>query len=615
MDSVWKKHVIVFFSLALAVFTLYTGAMGALVAPAQRGIHVLLMIPVMFLMKGSKILKGHVETVVALVLTVGGMAAMGWYLLSWERLYADPYLTPLDLTMGIIGILVIIEATRRLAGTGITVLIILFILYALLGRYIPSDFLAHRGFTPAELVYMIFYGTEGIFSTPIAVCATFIILIVMFGGFLTVSGAAEFFMNAAQSIAGGYRGGPAKIAVVASGFLGMITGASVANVATTGSVTIPMMKRMGFQPHYAGAVEALASSGSQIMPPIMGAAVFIMVEYVMIPYVKICLYALPAAILFFLAVFLAVHFHAVKDGMQGIPKEQRPRFWNEIKRNGHLIISIILLLYLLSEWIAPMFAITFVIGAHILISWLRPTTRIGPKRFVEGTIQGIRAMAPLTAVCAGAGIIIGILCMTGMGMRLSFLIEYLSRGELILALLFTAIACLILGMGLPTVAAYVVLASIVPPVLNKMGVDVFPAHMFIFYFAILAGITPPVCTAAYCAAGIADADPMKTGLAASRLGFVCFLLPFAFVYDPAILGQGTPTQIAIAIFFTTAAIFAWAAFVEGYFFLGKLSMVQRVLMGVCSLALIHPNYLLSSMGMVVAMITLFTPKLFSLRRS
>ncbi|MBN2438262.1 MAG: TRAP transporter fused permease subunit [Deltaproteobacteria bacterium] len=615
MDSVWKKHTIVFFSMALGFFTLYTGAAGALVAPVQRGIHLMLIIPVMFLLKGSKVLQGRAEMVLNLILIAAGMAAMGWYILAWERLYADPNLATTDLLMGIIGIVVVIEATRRLAGTGITVLIIIFILYALFGRQIPFDFLAHRGFTPSELVYMIFYGTEGIFSTPIAVCATFIILIVMFGGFLTVSGASDFFMNIAQSVAGGYRGGPAKIAVIASGLLGMITGASVANVATTGSVTIPMMKRMGFQPHYAGAVEALASSGSQIMPPIMGAAVFIMVEYVMIPYLKVCIYSLPAALLFFLAVFLAVHFHAVKEGMQGIPQELRPSFWEEIKRNGHLVISIVLLLYLLSEWMAPMFAITLVIGAHIVISWLRPATRIGPKRFVEGTVQGIKAMAPLTAVCAGAGIIIGILCMTGMGMRLSFLIEYLSQGNLLLALFFTAVACLILGMGLPTVAAYVVLASIVPPVLKKMGVDVFPAHMFIFYFAILAGITPPVCTAAYCAAGIADSNPMKTGLTATRLGFVCFLLPFAFVYDPAILGQGTPSEIAIAIFFTTASVLFWAAFVEGFFFLGKLNIIQQILMGVCSLALIHPSYLVSSTGLVAALITLFVPKLLSSKRS
>jgi TRAP transporter 4TM/12TM fusion protein len=616
MDSVWKKYTIVFFSMALGLFTLYTGAAGALVAPAQRGIHLLLIIPVMFLLKGSKVLKGRAETVLNLVLIVAGMAAMGWYILVWERLYADPNLATMDFLMGIIGILVVIEATRRLAGTGITVLIILFILYALFGRQIPFDFLAHRGFTPSELVYMIFYGTEGIFSTPVAVCATFIILIVMFGGYLTVSGAADFFMNVAQSITGGYRGGPAKIAVISSGLLGMITGASVANVATTGSVTIPMMKRMGFAPHYAGAVEALASSGSQIMPPIMGAAVFIMVEYVMIPYLKICIYALPAALLYFVSVFVVVHFHAVKDGMQGIPKDQRPHFWEEIKRSGHLMIPIFLLLYLLSEWMSPMFAVTLVIGAHILISWLRPATRIGPKRFVEGTVQGIEAMAPLTAVCAGAGIIIGILCMTGLGMRLGFLIELLSQGHLLLALIFTAIACLILGMGLPTVAAYVVLASIVPSILLKMGVGVFPAHMFIFYFAILAGITPPVCTAAYCAAGIAGTDPMKTGLTATRLGFVCFLLPFAFVYDPAILGQGTPSQIVLAIFFTTAAVFAWAAFVEGFFFFtGKLNIVQQVLMGICSIALIHPSYLLSSIGLIVALIALFVPKFLSSRRS
>jgi TRAP transporter 4TM/12TM fusion protein len=598
MNRTWKDYAVLFFSLLLAFFSFYTGGLGALVPPTQRGIHVLLIFPVVLFMRDSKIFSGVMEDAFNILLTVLSCVAFGYYVLNWERLYSEPSLSAVDMTMGVIGILIVLEVTRRTVGLGITGIIIAFILYAIFGRQVPHDFIAHRGFTPEQVVYLVFYGTEGIFSVPVGVCATFIVMIVIFGGFLNTCGGADFFMNVAKSIAGPARGGPAKIAVIASGLMGMITGATVANVATTGSVTIPMMKKMGYRGEYAGAVTALASSGSQLMPPIMGAAVFIMVEFVMTPYIKVCYHAIAPALLYFLSIFMIVHFHSIKLKMYGIPRSECPHFLAELKHGGHLLVPIAVLVFLLSRWMDPMFAVFLTIVSLVIVSWFRGHTRIEHKRALEGIRRGVAAMAPITAICAAAGVIIGIMSMTGLGMRIAFLIEMLSYGHILPALILTAIACIILGMGLPTVAAYVVLAVIVPPALRKMGVEPLQAHLFIFYFAILSAITPPVCTGAYTAAGIANSNPIKTGIQSIKLGFVAFLLPFVFVYDSGILLLSSPVHSALAIFFTATGIISWAGAVEGYFFTGPISKWERVLYGIFAVLQITPGIVSRMIGLV-----------------
>ena len=600
MYKTWRQKSTLLFALLTAFFSFYTGAFGSLVPPVQRGFHLLFIIPVIFLCKDSKLFRGRTEDVVSVLLIVLSLISFGWYVLNWERLYIDPNLDAMDITMGVIGILIILEATRRTAGLAITIIILLFLVYALAGRQIPYKFIAHQGFDIGQVVYLVFFGTEGMFGVPIGVCATFIILIVIFGGFLNACGGAEFFMNLAKSIAGTARGGPAKIAVIASGFMGMITGATVANVATTGSVTIPMMKKMGYEPSYAGAVEALSSSGSQLMPPIMGAAVFIMVEFTMMPYIQICTSSLLPALLYFFSVFMIVHFHSLKLGTKGIPRSECPKFWKELKSGGYLLLPIGLLVYLLSLWMDPMFAVFLSIVSLLIVSWFKKDTRIGPARFLDAISHSVNAMAPLTAICASAGIIIGILSMTGLGMRIAFLIELFSHGQLFIALILTAIACIILGMGLPTVAAYVVLATIVPPALKKMGVDPLQAHLFIFYFAILSGITPPVCTGAYCAAGIAKADPLKTGIRSVQLGTVAFILPFVIVYDPAILAQGSLLEIVSTTLFSAVSIIFWAAAIEGYWFTGKIVFGVRIGIAAAALMVIVPNLPTQILGLVAA---------------
>ncbi|MBW2146662.1 MAG: TRAP transporter permease [Deltaproteobacteria bacterium] len=604
MNANLRKVLIMVYSLVGGAFHLYTGAFGAMAPPTQRGIHVFFLIPLCFLFVPSRVeyLRNNprADNAFNIVLLALSFLCFGWYTLNWERLYANPSLTPLDLVAGIVSIVLVLESVRRTVGRFIAGLMIFFLVYAVIGPYIPHRFLAHQGYGVSSIVYLIFYGTEGIYGTPIAVCATFIVLIVMLGGFLNVTGGADFFMNISKSVAGTARGGPAKIAVFSSGLFGMISGSTVANVATTGSVTIPMMKRLGFSPIVAGAVESLASSGGQLMPPIMGAAAFIMVEYLMIPYIKLCLYALIPAVLYFFSVFMVVHFHSCRVGMAGIPRSECPRFFKELAHGGHMLIPIVILVILLAKWIGPMLAVFYAITSLWIVSSIRRHTRMTIRSFVEGVLQGMQAMAPLTAICAGAGIIIGVLSMTGLGMRMAFIIELLSHGHLLIALILTMVACIILGMGLPTVAAYVVLAVIVPPTLTNMGIGRIEAHMFIFYFAILSAITPPVATGAYTAAGIAQCDPMATGFCAMRLGLVAFLLPYAFVYRPGLLLHGIPWEIVRAVIFTSIGILAWAAATGKYLF-REISFPVQIILGLSGIMLIIPEYWTSIMGLGITL--------------
>lgn len=598
----WRKYVFAAYALTGALFHLYTGAFGSLAPPTQRGIHVFFVIPLCFLLTGSKLKflekRQRAEDAFSAVLMALSSISFGWYVFNWERIYATSAVTTADRIMGIIAIVVVLEAVRRTVGRFITGLIATFLLYAFIGPYIPYRFLAHQGYDLDSIINLVYFGTEGIYGVPVGVCATFIVLIVLLGGFLNVTGGAELFMQLSKSIAGTSRGGPAKIAVIASAFMGTISGATVANVATTGSVTIPMMKKMGYEPEYAGAVEALASSGGQIMPPIMGAAAFIMVEFIMIPYIILCLHATIPAVLYFFSVLMMIHFHSCRLGMMGIPREECPKFFQELKKGGHMLVPMAVLVYLLAIWIGPMLAVFCSIASLWIVSSIRKHTRLNPSRFINGIYMGMRAMAPLTAICAGAGILIGVLSMTGLGMRMAFLIELLSHGHLLAALLLTMVACIVLGMGLPTVAAYVVVAVIVPPTLRNMGVGDLAAHMFIFYFAILAAITPPVATGAYTAAGIAGCNPMGVAAKAVKLGTVAFLLPYAFVYEPSLLLQGEPWRIALHVFFTACGILAWAGAMEQYYF-REISFIFRTVLGASAIMLIWPEVWISIVGLAI----------------
>lgn len=585
--------------VASSGFALYTGGAGSFEAPLQRGIFMLLMMPLIFLFIRSGLFRSQrLEDISSLVLAVVCAVVFTWNVIHFERLYSDPFLESTDIVLGAIGLILVLEAVRRTVGMTITIIFVLFLLFAYYGRSIPVSQLRHGGLDFETIVSMIFYGTDGVFGAPIGVTATFIVVIIIFGGLLNVTGTSTLFMNLAKGIAGRFVGGPAKIAVVGSALMGMITGATVANVATTGSVTIPMMKRAGYDRHFAGAVEALASSGGQLMPPIMGAAAFVMIDYLNIGYFELVTYAIVPAILYFLSVLLIIHMRSLKLGLGAIPLKDLPDVKQELIKRGHMLIPIVVLVVLMSQRLGIMFVAFIAVVSAMVLAQLRKETRLGIRGYYQAFESSMQAMAPLVAICAGAGILIGVLTATGLNLKITFLIEYVAQGSLFITLLMTMIACIVLGMGLPTVAAYVVLATLVPASMINLGVPPIAAHLFIFYFAILSAITPPVCTGAYVAAGIAGGDPLKTGIMAIKLGLVVFLLPYAFVYSPTLLLIGEPLPVAIHVVSAMLGITTWAFGIEG-FMTRKLNMYKRAVFFISGAMLIWPLPMVSLAGLLI----------------
>lgn len=586
--------------LITAGFALYTGGVGPFEAPLQRGLFLLFMMPLIFLMIPSGLgLNQLAEDALGIVLTLISVAVFTWNVQNFGRLYSDPFLNPIDIWLGAVGLLLVLEAVRRTVGLVITLFMVAFLAFAYFGDSVPVSQLRHGGLDLETIVSLIFYGTDGVFGVPVGVCATFVILVIMLGSMLTYAGGVELFMNLARGIAGRLTGGPAKIAVVGSAMMGMVTGATVANVATTGSVTIPMMKRAGYNKHFAGAVEALASSGGQLMPPIMGAAAFVMIEYLNIGYLELVGYALTPALLYFFAVLMIVHMRSVKLGLGGARPEDLPSIWTELMKRGHMLLPIVVLVVLMSQRLSLMYAAFFSVIAAMILALLNRETRPSLRGYYHAFEHTMKAMAPLTAICAGAGILIGVLTSTGLNLKITYLIEFVAQGSLFITLLMTMGACIVLGMGLPTVAAYVVLATLVPSALINLGVPPVAAHLFIFYFAILSAITPPVCTGAYVAAGIAGANPLKTGLVAIKLGIVVFFIPYAFVYNPSLLMIGTPGEIVVHVITAVLGLTLWAFGLEGHL-KRPLPILTRGLFVVAGVLLIWPVPWVSFTGFAIA---------------
>ncbi|HUG82737.1 MAG TPA: TRAP transporter fused permease subunit [Bryobacterales bacterium] len=587
-------------------FALYTGATGPFQAPIQRGVFLLIMLPLVFLQSSSNWMRTKTaETALGLTLTLLTALAMSWTLFDYERLYSEPFISSFDTAVGAIALLLIVEAVRRTVGVAVAVVLLLFLAYAVGGPWVPGEMLRHGGLTVEDVVSIIFYGTFGVFGTPLGVCATFIVVIILFGSFLTATGGAEMFMNIGKVIAGRFVGGPAKIAVVSSGLMGMITGATVANVATTGAVTIPMMKRSGYDPTFAAAVEALASSGGQLMPPIMGAAAFVMIDYLNISYAELMLHATVPALLYFFSVLMIVHFRSVKDGVMPIRREEIPSLSGELAKRGNMLLPIAVLVVLLGLQFSVMYAAFVAVACAMAVSFVRPQTRLDAAGFDGAFRSAMHGMLVLTPICAGAGIIVGVMTATGLNLRITYLIENIAQGNLFPTLLLTMIACIVLGMGLPTVAAYVVLATLIPATLTSLGVPAIAAHLFLFYFAILSAITPPVCTGAYVAAGIAGTDPIRTGFRAMKLGLVTFLLPFAFIYGPALLLIGEWQEIVLHVGTCTLGIYLWAIALQG-FFRSRVPTAARAALFTAGVMLIWPHLWVSVCGGVIGAATLFT---------
>ncbi len=493
-----------------------------------------------------------------------------------------------DIIVGIVGIVILLEACRRCVGIPIIAVVLSFIAYA-----------AFSGIHIRRIIYNLFFTTEGIMGTPIAACVNFIVMFIIFGAFLERSGISDLFISVANGIAGASSGGPAKVAVISSALCGMVSGSSVANTVTTGSITIPMMKKTGYKPEFSGAVEAAASTGGQIMPPIMGAAAFLMAETTNIPYSTIVISAILPAVLYFGGVFIMVHLEARRLGLKGIDKSELPNIPKLLFSRGYLLLPLVILVYLIMSGRTMGLAALIATGTVIVISMFRKETRITLDKFLEAMQVAAKSVVSVAVACGVAGIIAGVVTMTGLGQTLIIAITDIAGNNLLIALFLTMVSCIVLGMGIPTTATYVIMATTCAPILVQgMHVELLAAHMFVFYFGIVADITPPVALAAYAGSAIAGANPMKTGFQACKLAIAAFIVPYIFVLSPSmLLINASPLEVVSIVVSAVCGIFSVSIGVAGFQF-KELNPMLRVLAIGFGLAMLFPGISSDIVGVI-----------------
>ena len=596
----WKGILVTVWLIAMSIFQLYSAGLSVMTTNIQRTYHLGFALVAVFLLypatkKSNK--KGF--TIFDAVCAILSATVTGYLILFFDDIVKrGAKVTDFEFFLGIITILLVLEAGRRVLGKGLPILAIVFLIYCYFGRYFPGLF-EHRGFSIERIVQHMYLVPEGIFGVALGVSSTFVFLFILFGSFLNESGGAKFFNDIALAAAGKWSGGPAKVSVFASGLMGTISGSSIANVATTGAFTIPLMKKIGYQPYFAGAVEAVASTGGQIMPPVMGAAAFIMSELLGVSYGKIIVAAVIPAALYYLGVFMSVHFVAKRDDLKGLPKEMLPDLKELMKKSGHLLIPIALIIVLLVSGFTPEFSAIWGTVSILVFSAIRKETRMDLKKIMRALELGAKSALGVAIACAIVGFIIGTSSLTGLGLNLSNNIIEMAGGNLILTMVFAMVACIILGMGLPTTANYIVTSTMLAPALVKLGVLPIAAHFFVFYFGLMADITPPVCLAAFTGAGIAGANPTKTGFTATKLGIAAFILPYMFVFSPQLLLQNTSLievipMIAGAIF----GIVAVAASTMKFFVVDN-NIFEGILLFIGGILMIDPNIMTTLLGVVI----------------
>ena len=503
--------------------------------------------------------------------------------------------TTWDFFFSVLFVVGVWEMTRRTAGPPLAILAIVFILYGHFGNYLPGLFY-HKGYD-WDRMFTYLFSLDGILSLPILASAHYIFLFVLFGAFVDASGAGKFFVDFARCIAGRARGGPAKVSIVSSALIGTASGSSVANVVVDGVFNIPLMKASGFRAHIAGAIEAMNSSGGQIVPPVMGAGAFLMAEILHMPYSEVCLAAVIPALLYFTSAYWMIDFYAAAAGLRGMTREEMPVFRKIMLEKGYLLVPLISVLVCLMVlmW-SPYRAALVGIITLILASWIRKDTRMGPMAILKTLSNGARGAIEIIATCAAAGIIVGVLTQTGLGQKFAMIIFSYSAGSLLLALIFTAVVAVILGMGMPTTAAYAIAASVLAPALTKeFGIVPIAAHLFVFYFACLSALPPPVALAAFAAAAIANAKPWEVGWQSMRFAIAGFLVPFMFIYGPAMVLKGTAWEIALVAVTGLLGTLSLAAAVQGWL-LTRMTVIQRIVLFVGALALIKPGWITDLIG-------------------
>lgn len=601
-------------SIVLVSFALYTAMFGVFPDMIQRGAHLSAVIALVYLgFFASK--DTHVgvfgftwRRLKFSLLGFLGIATAGYQFFLYDDVTSRyGSITVYEIPIAILAIILLLDATRRTIGWSMVGLAIFFLLYAYFGREFPGA-LAHRGYDLERILEQVYLGADGIYGMPLGVSATFVIIIVVLGALLEKTGASGVLMDVAVSMTRKSRGGPAKAAVVGSSLMGMISGTAVANVLTTGTISIPLMKRAGYKPSVAGAVEAVASTGGQLMPPIMGAAAFLMADIMEVPYLEITKSALLPAILFYIAVFWAVHLEALKANLKPLGNFEVPDVVDSLRNNGHVLLAIPVFVGALVSGYSVMYSSLAGIVCVLGLSLLKKSSRMNPSQLVEAAVSASEAIIPVALATATAGIIIGVVTLTGMGLKFSSFIISISGNNLIIALVLTMASSLILGMGLPTAAAYILVATLTAPALVTMGVDLMAAHMFVFYSAMLSSITPPVALAAFAAAAISREPPMRVAMISVKYGFVAFLLPYFFVLEPRLLLMGTLGE-AIGVFLMAAiGIVTLACVLQGYA-MGSLSWLMRTVLAAASLCLLMPEISLKIIGIAIILAILIAWKI------
>lgn len=596
-------------AIAFSMFQLYTAVFGVLDAQLQRAVHLGFGLALVYLLYPTcRAWSKEGIHPVDLVLAILGATAPAYLVIEYNELVLRAgTVTETDFLVGLLGVLLVIEATRRIVGIPMVCVVLIFLAYAFLGPEMPGV-LAHRGLTPQQLVGHLFYTTEGIFGIPLGVSSTFIFLFILFGAYLESTGLGKFFIDLANALAGWASGGPAKVAVLSSGLMGTVSGSSVANVAGTGSFTIPMMKKLGYDKEFAGAVEAAASTGGQLMPPVMGAAAFLMAEFVGVPYVEIVKAAIIPAVLYFTGVWLGVHFEAKRKNLKGLPREELPKAWDIFRERGHLALPLVVIIYLLVSGYTPMRAALFAIVLSILASCLRASTRMKLTDIVNGLETGAKNVLGVLVACASAGIIIGVVTKTGVGLKLASALLSFAGGMMLPTMFFTMITALLLGMGVPTTANYVITSTIAAPALVQMGIPVLAAHMFVFYFGIIADVTPPVALAAYAGAAISGGNALKTGVNASKLAIAAFIIPYIFVLSPVILMiNATPLGLVMTLITAMIGMIALSSSLIGHL-VTDMNIVERVVLFAGGLLMIIPGTATDLGGFTIFAILIFLQK-------
>ncbi len=589
-------------AVAMVIYHMWIIAVGAPEAILFRGTHLMFALALVFLLYGWKVNVFRARpNVIDFVWLAAGLISIGYLFVNYEyvitRIYYIDDLTTGDMIWGTIMLIVVLEATRRCVDLSLPITALLFLGYGL--------FIAKL--EPMRLLDQLYMTTEGVFGQALAVSASFVIIFVVFGSFMEKTGVGQLFMDFAMALTGNSAGGPGKVSVISSSLFGTISGSAVANVMVDGPISIPLMKRSGFKPHFAAGVEATASTGGQIMPPIMGAAAFVMAEFLAVPYAQIVIWATIPAILYYVACFAAVHFEAKRQGIHGVPRAELPRLKRVIAERGHLFLPILILLFVMySGYSSPMAALIATFSCFPVAA-LRKTSRhtVTIPNIIEAMIEGAKNSLAVALACACAGIMIGVVTLSGLGIVFTQWVVALAQDTLFLALVMTMLAAIVLGTGLPTTPSYILLTALLIPAIMKLGVIEPAAHMFAFYFSVLSAITPPVALAVFAAAGLAKADMWDSGWAAMKIGAAGFIVPFMFVYQPALLMIGSWPEIIVAFVTSSLGILFFAGGLHGYFVIAA-SYWQRALLVAAGLCLVFPGVLTDLAGAVLAAIVIGT---------